>query len=404
MHTAWVVFTLAAAAAAALAKCGKWASNVSTSVLENHARYVRLGAGACDPTTPSGAAVQRLQSMSCPARWAVSCLDHFNCDAILKEDVIEPMAAGLAALGFDDVWIGRASECDANCFTRQHLVVNANLMNAAWAQRIPPSSILVNLEQLVERSAADARRAAAIAVEVFANDAAVAAAGRRALETATNESRLGATVDDARGFVALDDVAKAYPWLDYSYRNLDLLSKHSVCAFPKGIGVTAKSASREAPPRDLDVVHVGGVGVERRTRVVDQLRLRGRAAFVVEGAFRDDRDDVLRRSKLGLNIKRSSNRLVPEIPRILAYAKSGLPVLAETSTWRGDTILEAELRSPAVHFVNYEMLVECADAILSNETTLRDMRRHAARLVAQRSERDLLVPALNFLLPTCNLA
>jgi len=373
-------------------------SGAEDGVGRNHARYVALGMARCG----------RFVREACPAKWAVTCLDHFNCDSILEEDVLEPAKEALGELGFSDVWTGRASACDAACRAeRHHLLVNGNLIDETWAALFPPErAVLFNAEQLVERDAASARAAARVAVEVFAHDVAVAEAGRRALRDATNGTVLGATVDDARRFVALDAATAArYAWLDYSYRNLDLLAKHGVCALPKGIGLARPVPEDPRTPRDIAAVHLGGLGVPRRSRLVDALRAKGHAALLVEGAFRQDRAALLDRARLGLCVKRSTDRAVPELPRILAYLARGLPVLAETLPGLADSRLQAELDGPAVKFLPLPDLLHCADLLLANASAALDPRRDAARrLAASRRERFLLAPALAALFPACRLA
>lgn len=383
---------------------GSFFEENASSVFANQARYFRLGAAQCHRSA-GAAAVERLQALKeCPSKWAVSCLDHFNCESILREDVVQPMVSALKQLGMTDVWTGRVGECNADCASRQHLVLNANLINPDWAAILPPSSVLVNVEQLVERSAEEARHAARIAMQVYATDAKVAAAGERVLnERVLNKSVLGTTVDDRRGFVPLETIASSYPWLDFSYHNLDLLHHHGVCAFPKGLGVVVDeevSPQLDASQRDLDAVHLGGTTVPRRMAVIDELRRLGHSAFVVDGAFSHDRLLLLHRARLGLCIKRRQDRLVPEVPRILAYAKAGLPVLAESSTG-GDMLLQGELSGSAVHFVNYDDFVKRAHGLLSTAIPSNELREAAIRLSKIRQERLLLAPALAFLFPAC---
>ncbi|KAJ8601586.1 hypothetical protein CTAYLR_005248 [Chrysophaeum taylorii] len=435
-------------------------------VFRNQARYLVAAAERCLASNTSAAeAVRRLRrSRECPARWAVTCLDHFNCDAMLR-DVSEPLGDALRELGLDVV-SGRASACVRevpDCGARQHLVLNANLMDPRWAEVLPRSLVLLNLEQLVSRSIDEARRAALAAVEVYARDDAVAGAGRRALAAlaAADGNAIGATVDDRRGFVALDDAARAYPWLDYSYANVDLARVlWHPCVFAKGVGtatsrskvgsvgepaflyatddtpedlrrraeafvssrgltagagcataacVTAtlfdaaaetliapSSSTRTAPT--LDAVHLGGIGVPRRVRVVEALQQRARAAAVLEGYFGAARDEALAAARLGLAIHRHHDRKVAEVVRILVYAKAGLPVVAEAGS---DTLLENELAADhPVFFVPYDGLVESAIALLDateeNATALK-----ARNLATVRQERYMLAPILAFLFPAC---
>mmetsp|Transcript_15976 Transcript_15976/g.49436 ORF Transcript_15976/g.49436 Transcript_15976/m.49436 type:complete len:246 (+) Transcript_15976:95-832(+) len=149
-------------------------------------------------------------SKKCPVAWAITCLDHFNCKDILS-DASTSLKVGLASLGFQDVITVRASEClhaVPDCTSRQHLVLNANLINASWANVLPRTAILVNLEQLISGSRLSAITAARIAMSDLRGSEPVVAAGKVAKQAAVRlpsmAKVLGVTVDDYRGFVTLD--------------------------------------------------------------------------------------------------------------------------------------------------------------------------------------------------------
>merc|ERR1712188_82231 len=99
-----------------------------------------------------------------------------------------------------------------------HLVLNANLMNRTWANLLPRTAVLVNLEQLILCSQPKALVAAQLAAQDQQGDEAVVVAGKLAREAALvmppRRALLGVTVDDYRAFVALDPIGASYPWLD----------------------------------------------------------------------------------------------------------------------------------------------------------------------------------------------
>lgn len=338
--------------------------------------YLEEGLRRCPPRIAS----------SCPSKWAVSCVDHFNCDDILS-DVIDPMVDSLREI-FDDVWTGQLSECRGNCLHRQHLLLNANLITPLTV--LPEHAILVNVEQLSRVDAETARRAAAVAAD--SSDPLVRAAGQRAL---VSNVTLGVTVDDFRHFVALDRQETGRVWLDYSYSNLDLLWDEGICALPKGIGVTTNSLcrSKRIEEKTLDVVQLGGIGVERRTRIVEELRDLGHNAVVVEGAFGSERDQLLSLTKVGLNIKRNPSRRVPEVARILAYAASGAVVVSEAGN--DDLLLQSELASSRVHFVPYDQIVNFTHRLLLDYPA-------SVEKGEERRESQFLFATLSALFPTCH--
>ena len=117
-------------------------------VAAHQAAQIAGALAACEASgTPAGGVVRSLRSGACPKSWAVTCLDHFNCGAILR-DVSDPLVEGLRALGAADVVAGTLSHCLAtvpDCGDRQHLVLNGNLANASHAAALPRGSVLANL-------------------------------------------------------------------------------------------------------------------------------------------------------------------------------------------------------------------------------------------------------------------
>ena len=358
----------------------------------------------------------------CPTAWAITCLDHFNCKDILR-DVSEGLQYGLASLGYRDVVIGLASEClesVPSCFKRQHLVLNANLMNAHWASVLPQASILVNLEQLVAYPLSGAIIAAHTAATDPRGDNAVTDAGKSALKAALihppDERIIGVTVDDYRNFVALHPESRNYPWLEYSYRNADLVKKsNQPCVFIKPIGVANRPKQGGGNVRaEIDFLHVGGIYTPRRRHVFSALNNAGWQGVIAEGYFSEARNRILQLAKVGINIHRHSKRRVAEVVRLLMYAASGVLIISErgdnaskhdSMSSSYDTLLEMELQT-AVLFVPYSWLPYCASALLQQNTEANNARRRLfennAKLLLARQEAQLLAPTLSVLFPRCH--
>ena len=486
---------------------------VSLEVFRNQERSLAASLSRCLASeeasggAESGGAVEAVRwsrsLLECPRRWSVTCLDHFNCDWILR-DATEPLHAALVEIfGAEDVAFMLASDCErdrADCFGRMHLVVNANFMDETWSALLPKSIILVNLEQLVIVS----REVATEATQRALTDpsAAVVDQARAILADTFRKEVLGVTVDDYREFVAIHPAAARYPWIDYSYRNVQVAGKAGMpCVFVKPIGSTGEASARIArvdlevivsrpstddgddddpskknpeeemneslqrlsfeflsddsdeevferakafvevnaltsgagclgsadcvvesishaarrlkknpthdmhtspPPLLLDAVHLGGLDVERRMRVVSDLDARASIrARVVDGAFGAQRDDLLGATALGLNVHRHDQRRIVEVLRLLAYARAGLPAISE-ATDQGDKLLEDELRS-CVLFVPYDSIAPCAANLLQNLPLRATMRRNAHRIAALRSETNFLKKTLSALFPHCAL-
>lgn len=419
------VFRLLFLSFAASEECGLSKAGLGleaeSMISANQAVYLQSALESCVVHESSAGDVLRLfrNAQSCPKAWAISCLDHFNCEDILH-DVSEPLRAGLVSLGFDDIIMGRASTClklISSCGDRQHLILNANLMTTKWAGLLPRTVILVNLEQLVAYTQPKAVVAAYVAAKDTRGDATVISAGevslKHALKLSPNAKVLGVTVDDYRGFIALDPVTANYPWLEYSYRNMDLTKDADhPCVFLKPIGVSIPPVRRGGTFRgEIDFVHIGGIYVPRRARVFTVLKNVGWRTAIIEGYFFKARDEILRRTTIGLNIHRHENRHVAEVVRLLSYAVQGMLIVSEygnddgSSSAVGDVLLESELKT-AILFVPYLQLANCASALLqpnlraSNAT--ERLTTNAAKLVHIRQEAKLLAPAVGAMFPNCH--
>mmetsp|Transcript_32735 Transcript_32735/g.101344 ORF Transcript_32735/g.101344 Transcript_32735/m.101344 type:complete len:428 (+) Transcript_32735:268-1551(+) len=360
------------------------------------------------------------RSTQCPTAWAISCLDHFNCEDVLL-DVSDTLRAGLKSLGLDDIITVRASQClelVPDCLERQHLVLNANLMNASWARLLPPTSILVNMEQLVSYSLPQAIVAAHKAATDPRGDDKVVITGKRSLKTALgqlpDQKVIGVTVDDYRGFSALNPESTDYPWLEYSYKNADLAkAAGQPCVYIKPIGVSKLPVQRNHHFRgEVDFLHVGGVSVSRRRRILSTLEKAGWRAVVADGYFSDARDSILQLSTVGLNIHRHQDRRVVEVLRLLMYASQGMLIISEGGDTRSDShskvddrLLELELQA-AVMFVPYSRLPQCASVLLqpsARSASARErLHNNIDKLVLARQEAKLLAATLHVLFPHCH--
>ena len=90
----------------------------------NQRDYLRTLRQSCvvDDSLAGDAVRLSRSSKNCPATWAITCLDHFNCNDIL-DDVSVSLKTGLASLGFEDIIVANASAClnfVPDCIERQH--------------------------------------------------------------------------------------------------------------------------------------------------------------------------------------------------------------------------------------------------------------------------------------------
>lgn len=212
----WPILALVATCASEAAQCdlSRFGGGLDADFLvrRNQGAYLQSFRDDCIVRGSASGDIVRLlrRSKKCPSAWAITCLDHFNCKDILLDASIS-LKVGLASLGFQDIITVRASEClhvVPDCGTRQHLVLNANLMNASWAYLLPHTAILVNFEQLVSGSRSSTISAAQKAVNDLHGSKPVIVAGTLAKEAVLRlpsvAKVLGVTVDDYRAFVTLD--------------------------------------------------------------------------------------------------------------------------------------------------------------------------------------------------------
>ena len=280
-------------------------------------------------------------------------------------------------------------------------------MNASWAAILPRTAILVNLEQLLLCSRLSAIIAAQIAQEDPRGNEAVLVGGDMAKDAALAvpevATLLGMTVDDYRHFVALDPVSANYPWFEYSYKNADLAQEAGqYCVMLKPLGVTSQPSPRNSTFRgDIDFIHIGGISVTRRARVLTALENAGWRAAVVEGCFYHTRERILEKATVGMNIHRHQRRRTAEVARLLTYATNGMLIVSERGE---DALLESELQA-AVLFASYSLLSSCAAALLQPNTqainATRRLSYHSVKLIQAKHETKLLGPALASLFPYC---
>lgn len=163
---------------------------------------------------------------------------------------------------------------------------------------------------------------------------------------------------------------------------------------------------------NVDFIHIGGITITRRARVLAILENAGWRSVIAEGYFHQARDNILGQATVGINIHRHQRRRIVEVLRLLTYATHGMLIVSEfdrgvdgVSCEIGDMLLESELQN-AVVFSSYSLLASCASALLQFNTpainATKRLATNVARLVDSRQERKLLAPALLSLFPYCN--
>jgi len=178
---------------------------------------------------------------------------------------------------------------------------------------------------------------------------------------------------------------------DYDLANLaqwnELHCKYSPVHVPIGyVPELKRIAARQ--PQDIDVLFYGSLN-ERRNRILDQLGNSGVKVHKLFGVYGEQRDALIARSKLVLNIHFYQTKIfeIARMSYLLANAKAvvteGLPSTATEHGLDGGLLV-----------VPYDSLVEACLLLLRHEEERRALETRGFELFSQRKESDILSNAL----------
>ena len=257
-------------------------------------------------------------------------------------EVAETIRHGLTTLGHDAL-VSR----DLAAADRRHIVLGAHLAPGAGIQ-LPPGSIIYNLEQVDDRS----------------------------------RWMTG----------ALLDLYRRYPLWDYSATNIERLVALGV---PRPTHVPigyVPSLTRIAPAEpDIDVLFYGSLN-ERRKRVIDRLRAAGVRVEAVFGVYGGERDALIARAKLVLNVHYYEAKVF-EVVRVSYLLANGRAVVSE----RGSDPAEEASFASAVAFADHDQLVDTCLALLQQPAERQRLGEAGLGLMRARPEDQFLAPALRAL-------
>ena len=243
--------------------------------------------------------------------------------------------------------IGHTAEIRENAFDPDatNLILGAHLLAADQAQRIPCGSIIYNLEQL----------------------------------------------GGARLLPSYFQLARQHQIWDYDSRNIEKW-KCLHCTYPPThvpIGyVPELSRIRPRDVQDVDVLFYGSLN-DRRNRILNTLRDMGVKVHTVFGVYGHERDDLIARSKIVLNIHFYEAKVF-EIVRVSYLLANSKAVVTECSP---ETVMEPGLVD-CVYAAPYESLVAACIALLRNDEERRNLQTRAFQWFSQRKESDILSNAL----------
>lgn len=187
------------------------------------------------------------------------------------------------------------------------------------------------------------------------------------------------------------EVARRCQVWDYSLNNIKMWNVMR-CACPPvhvPVGyVPELSRIRSAPAQDIDVLFYGSLN-ERRSQVVQALRDAGANVHTVFGVYGKQRDELIARSKVVLNVHFYDAKIF-EIVRVSYLLANSKAVVTECSL---DTEIETGL-ADSVLSCTYDSLVEGCLSLLRNEQERRKLEARGFQWFCQRKESEILSKAL----------
>jgi hypothetical protein len=258
-------------------------------------------------------------------------------------EVAESIHFGLLSMGYDCVLT-----TEGRIPGRQHIVLGSNLL-PAFRLPLAPDAILYNLEQ----------------------------------------------ADPASGWFRpeLLEVFSRYRVWDYNQKNavaLGALGINVERVVPIGY-VKELSRIQFSERRDIDVLFFGSMN-QRRQEVIHRLKASGLNVAAVFGVYGKDRDALIARSKLLLNIHYYESKVL-EIVRISYLLANSCAVLSEVSS---DPREDASL-AEGVAFAEYSELVKAAHELIQDGEYRENLAGRGFKLMSARSMSDYLMTALEIL-------
>ena len=254
-------------------------------------------------------------------------------------EVAETLQCGLWALGHD-------AEIAENRFdpSKVNILLGAHLLTAELASRMPPESILYNLEQL----------------------------GGAELPALFYET-----------------AAKHLVW-DYSPVNMARWQQLPLAWAPRLVEIgyvpqLTRIRSAAVVDQDIDVLFYGSLNT-RRLHILDQLRAAGLRVHQAFGVYGTERDALIRRARLVLNVHYYETQLF-EIVRVSYLLANGKAVVTEHSPDLGGL-------EKGVLACRYGDLVEQTVALAADDARREALAAQGAALFAARDEVQILRRAL----------
>ena len=178
---------------------------------------------------------------------------------------------------------------------------------------------------------------------------------------------------------------KAYQVWDYSVRNVERLEALGVTRVTHvPVGYVPELARIQSVEEDIDVLFYGSLN-ERRQCILDELRQRGLEVVAVFGVYGAERDDLIARAKVVINIHYYESKIF-EIVRVSYLLINQKAVVAECGL---DTEMDQSLRR-SVLGVSYEGLVDACVFLCANTPERLELAQRGHALFAAQPQEEIL--------------
>lgn len=185
-------------------------------------------------------------------------------------------------------------------------------------------------------------------------------------------------------------VERCETW-DYSPRNVAALArlgvKRPAVHVPLGVMPQLHRITPAGQP-DIDVLFYGSMSPRRRT-ALDAIRARGLKVVELFGVYGAERDAVISRAKLVVNIHNHPAQIL-ETVRLSYLLANGVPVVAECGP---ATVGDRDLAA-ALHAATFEQLAEACAALAADEAARARLREAGLRWADAHAMAPTLAPHL----------
>jgi hypothetical protein len=185
------------------------------------------------------------------------------------------------------------------------------------------------------------------------------------------------------------ELLRSYPVWDYSYRNIEELKKLGVDNVTHcGIGYEPELTRINQSEEDIDILLYGSLN-DRRKNILEELKRSGLNVMGLFGAYGEERDNYIARSKIILNIHYYQARVF-EIVRISYLLANKKFVVSESGQ---DSDLEKPFAGGIV-FSTYTQLAETCIEYLQKEHARKKISERGFNIINERSQSAFLKQAL----------